>query len=433
MELCQRSSGQPATEMTATEQFLSETLSRIFEASNIALVGFGIIHDLSKLAFSYPHMPCFARFESVIDFQLVARIYLGVESKKCQHWSLQAVVATMLKKRLDKTEQCSDWAARPLRLSQTCYAAIDAATPRYLLEEAFRKKEFGFEFFRRNPNLRQSVRMAFLGTPKMEHDNSIRFRVDMGTEKTMFGIRLAKQIWPTGKEAPPPPSLLPAVSLNQNEERKSNKSKRDRLLRARSIPLRNLAGSLETLPPPGVCMGYTKDSCAEAVLGDDAANSIAEDFTIRFNRRGGIVEMSNCWLLFINFSGHTKEWKYCNQFTEQGRHINFSVDVQRGFKDNELPFLFDIGCLNDLLEYVPKARQERDILLFARSSTNCKFIFCGKCNCVGWTGLKGVYDVLLELLQYEELMASIESPFRRMVEEEARKETENTLSWEIVG
>jgi hypothetical protein len=154
--------------MTDTEQFLSTTLSRIFEASSVALVGFGIIHDLSKLAFSYPHMPCFARYESVMTFQRVARIYLGDDSKKCQLWSLQAVVATMLKKRLDKTEQCSDWAARPLRRSQICYAAIDAAAPRYLLEEAFRKNDFGFEFFRRNAKLRQSIRMTFLETPNLE-------------------------------------------------------------------------------------------------------------------------------------------------------------------------------------------------------------------------------------------------------------------------
>jgi hypothetical protein len=53
-------------------------------------------------------------------------------------------------------------------------------------------------------------------------------------------------------------------------------------VRTRSIPLRSLAGSFETLPPPGACMGYTKDSSAEAVLGDEVANSIAEDFTIRF-------------------------------------------------------------------------------------------------------------------------------------------------------
>ena len=41
--------------------------------------------------------------------------------------SLQACVARHLRERLDKTEQCSDWAARPLSDSQVAYAALDAA------------------------------------------------------------------------------------------------------------------------------------------------------------------------------------------------------------------------------------------------------------------------------------------------------------------
>ena len=101
-----------------------------------------------------------------------------------------------------------------------------------------------------------------------------------------------------------------------------------------------------------------------------------------------------------------------------------SVDL----KTPSYPFLFDTECLNDLLEYVLRAaRKERDILLFARSRTNSTFKFCDKCSCIGWTGRKGVHDVLLELLQYEEHVTSIESLFRRMVEEEVRKETENAL------
>ena len=164
--------------------------------------------------------------------------------------------------------------------------------------------------------------------PQAKHKDGISFyRVDMGTEKTMFGIRLARQIWPTVKEAaPPPPLLLPAVRLNQHKERMSNKKKRDRcvVFRARSIQLRKYVCSLETLPPPAVCMGYTKDSCTEAALGHEVANSIAEDFTIRFNRQGGIVEMCNCYLHFIKLSGHIKAWKCFFQFTEQGRRINVS-------------------------------------------------------------------------------------------------------------
>eukprot|EP00928_Gymnodinium_smaydae_P038213 TRINITY_DN2639_c0_g2_i1.p1 TRINITY_DN2639_c0_g2~~TRINITY_DN2639_c0_g2_i1.p1 ORF type:complete len:795 (-),score=76.53 TRINITY_DN2639_c0_g2_i1:132-2516(-) len=39
---------------------------------------------------------------------------------------LKGLVANILKRRLDKTEQCSDWSARPLTESQLDYAALDA-------------------------------------------------------------------------------------------------------------------------------------------------------------------------------------------------------------------------------------------------------------------------------------------------------------------
>ena len=40
--------------------------------------------------------------------------------------SLQAACAHWLLQRLDKQEQCSDWAARPLSEEQAAYAATDA-------------------------------------------------------------------------------------------------------------------------------------------------------------------------------------------------------------------------------------------------------------------------------------------------------------------
>ena len=39
---------------------------------------------------------------------------------------LVRILARTLAERLDKTEQCSEWAARPLRRAQLLYAALDA-------------------------------------------------------------------------------------------------------------------------------------------------------------------------------------------------------------------------------------------------------------------------------------------------------------------
>lgn len=178
------------------------------------------------------------------------------------------------------------------------------------------------------------------------------------------------------------------------------------------MPLKQLSGDLDDLPPAGELVGYTKDDCVEAVLGATAVNSLADNFSFRFNRRGGIVEMSNAWLLFISFSGYTREWKYKNEFSNGGRCINFSVDTQRGFKENDLPFLWECGCLDESLEYVPEVKPSRQILLFARRDTDSKFLYCGRCVCREWTSpAMGEYDVQLELVDFDDLCQSPEYPY----------------------
>eukprot|EP01046_Picozoa_sp_COSAG06_P001836 COSAG06_NODE_61_length_27084_cov_48.281490_28_plen_101_part_00 len=51
----------------------------------------------------------------------------GGDKRRWNTPGLGLVCATFLKKRLDKTEQCSDWDQRPLSESQVAYAAADAA------------------------------------------------------------------------------------------------------------------------------------------------------------------------------------------------------------------------------------------------------------------------------------------------------------------
>lgn len=426
MTLCQQRTGDALLQMSATEQYISDTLAKLFEAPGIALVGFGVVQDLNRLAFSYPHMPCFRRFDSVIDFQTVARSISGATTKY-QSSSLQLVVAMMLKKRLDKTLQCSDWEARPLQESQICYGALDAAVPRHLLQEAFLRDELDLDFFQRHAHVRQSVRMTNLDDA---HDSTMRYRVEMGNEGTMLGVRLAKQVWPTSKLAPPLPYLVPNMETIPLNNRRSVRKQRDDRMRAKTIPLRSLCANLNALPPVSTYIGYTKDSCAEAVMGDALVESMASDLVLRFNRRGGIAEMSNCWLLFVNLSGHpnTKEWKYQNQFSNEGRQMNFSVATVNGFKDNDLSFLYNAGCFDDSMEYVPKLKQERDILLFARPRSNSKYISCGKCKIVAWSRDEKGYEISLEFIQYDELVAVAESPFCQMVADEARKGAESALA-----
>eukprot|EP00966_Prymnesium_polylepis_P170292 3936418-Prymnesium_polylepis.1 len=57
---------------------------------------------------------------SLVDLQVLAT------AKAEDTPSLQRVCARTLGVRLDKAEQCSDWARRPLEASQFEYAALDA-------------------------------------------------------------------------------------------------------------------------------------------------------------------------------------------------------------------------------------------------------------------------------------------------------------------
>ena len=290
-----------------------------------------------------------ALLSQVKDFQSVARSALCGQTKKDQVNSLQLVVAIMLKKRLDKTEQCSDWeATRPLRQSQTYYAALDAAVPRYLLLEA----RFLPMIFTPSSDHTHGCSHTRRGTRHVDTPSSWNLQRTDLSRNSPYKAGLAD--WQGNSF-----SILDADETNQpRRARKRDKKKigRESRLQTTSIPLRTLASILEALPPADIHTGKTRDSCAEAVLGDAIVkNCIAADFALRFNRRGGIVDMSNCWLLlFINFSGHTKEWKYRNQLSDHGHQINLPVNILHGFKENDLPFLFDVGCLDDSQECIPK-------------------------------------------------------------------------------
>ena len=50
-----------------------------------------------------------------------------LDGRRARLPSLRDCCATWLRRRLDKSEQCSDWDRRPLSASQLAYAALDAS------------------------------------------------------------------------------------------------------------------------------------------------------------------------------------------------------------------------------------------------------------------------------------------------------------------
>merc|ERR1712232_236433 len=92
---------------------LNNVLGRLFANNLVSIVGFGILQDLGKLMVSFPHLPCFSIYKSVIDLQAISTIALP-KCDRCNASSLQRMAGLLLQKKLEKTQQCSDWTRRPL-------------------------------------------------------------------------------------------------------------------------------------------------------------------------------------------------------------------------------------------------------------------------------------------------------------------------------
>ena len=403
--LCQKSSGKDFTGLSKIECVLSNALSKLFTSKDIPIIGFAIAQDLSKLAQSFPHMPCFRLFEVVVDYQTVA--IAGIrDSDQPMLISLQRAVALSLGKKLDKAEQCSNWEQRPLSSPQIEYAALDAAVVRHLFWNFVNnfldtKDEFNHYF----PNFRQTIRTTFLGEDNpSQGEGNCRALINRNTSQT---TKFVKQSWKSENKSPDLPSLLSFEEKEAKptsyfkclkEQNGENPSKVKGKPKKRSISLKNIPGDLNNLPPAGSLIGYTKDSCVDRTVGKAVVNSIAQDFGFRYNRWGGIIEMQNCFLLFVNCNGLSKDWKYSNQFFDGGRQVSFSANAE---KDQEIPFLHDLGAL-DSSGLV--SEDAKTILLFARPNSNSKYLCCGPCLCLGWKIKGNKYDLRLKPMDYATLV-----------------------------
>ena len=416
--LCQKPTGRHSTELNKIECVLSNALSKLFTSKDIPIIGFAIAQDLSKLTHSFPHMPCFRLFEVIVDYQTVVTTVVRDGAQPMMS-SLQRAVALSLGKKLNKAEQCSDWEQRPLSAAQIEYAALDAAVVRHLFWNFVNNfSDTRNEFNRFFPNFRQTIRTTFIREDIPDQsEGSCRALVN---QISLPKTKDVKQSWnkedksldlPSlrsfkGKEAKPTSCI---ESLNEQSDEKPSKVKVKS--KKKGISLKNIPGDLNNLPPVGSLIGYTKDSCVDRTVGKSVVNSIAQDFGFRYNRWGGIIEMQNCFLLFVNCNGLSKDWKYNNQFFDGGRQISFSANAE---KDQEIPFLHDLGALeaSGLV-----SEDAKTILLFARPNSNSKYLYCGRCLCLGWERKVNQYDLRLKPTDYASLVGDYDqvTPYLEMV------------------
>lgn len=456
-----------------TVEKLNGVLMKLFRDPKLSLVGYCIGQDLGKLAASFPHMECFAEFFSVIDLQSVASVYNN-SSKKPRGQrtpvmsSLQLMTAALLTKRLDKTQQVSDWSYRPLSQQQIDYAMLDAAILPLLLHTFLRDVannhdsndistdyECNDDFFRNHNSLRSNIRYT-------ECEEGMDYEVSFGKIKTRRGKAWARQSWPTSSSTtntkfnapnvPDLPKIIPARQLTSscnndstilsmmrvtNKERAHLKKIGNRINgeKPKARQLNTILANIDTLPLPGTELGYTKESCVFRAIGDIYLESIEPDTHIGFNRRAGVVNTSNAWILFCNFASSnnvgnaisTGDSSIANStetatFTENGRLLSFRVKANtNSSKSKKKKNLSSENCLyehvaklftstntslkiNDIHD---KIEDTKKVLLFARESKRTKYMYLGVCTCSDLTTVAfNSATIILNLLNYDDLLAN---------------------------
>lgn len=316
----------------------------------------------------------------------------------------------------------SDWSRRPLSEEQITYAMLDAAIIPLLLkavvEQSAVLERYNNELFKAHKNLRSTIRY----TPIKPCEEGFAYEITYGSIKSTLGKNFARQTWPTSQQLIPPlPNLVPyhhPSSYDGSSSSKTKISKKERAQnkkigggvigrkRPKAIPLKTLPGSLEKLPMPGITLGYTKESCAFRVVGHEMFKTIPDGTYIGFNRRAGVIETTNAYILFCNFGGGN----VFSEFSNKGRLLSFRV--KQGTESGRSS---ETSLYNDERD----GKMKKDILLFARESTRTKYTYCGSCNCTDAIALDSASkSLVLELNNYDELIdhkSRISSTFENLV------------------
>jgi len=392
-----------------TELELNRILSKLFQESNIPIIGFGVLADLGKMAASFPHMPCFSLYNGVIDLQIVSSIVLPKPDAQFAS-SLQKTVALVLQRRLLKKQQCFDWTTRPLSSEQIEYATLDAAVLPYLLKQIMGDnvlERYNGQLFNEYPHLISNIRFTFLqDTSEPTGSERVLWEIPMGKVTSLFSKQLARQCWPASSPSIsdfPTKRVLPAEPLKPTltKKERAHLRKVGTGKRPKPVQLKDLTGKLDDLPKVGTVMGYTKDTCVHRVLGHEFIKARPERTHIGFNRRSGVSELTNCYVLFCNFGG---VYRSSSGFLKEGREFRFNLKSNdKAAKSSE----------KSLYDFFSSWRQEvfdKKILLFARGSTKHKYLYCGECK------YKGVFptedesmDLHLNLINYSEVVSKDDS------------------------
>jgi hypothetical protein len=389
------------SKMTETELVLSSSLSKLFSDRKIYIVGFDIMNDLERLFASFPYIPCFTHYESVIDLRNI--ISKSIPSFSCGTitLSLKNVVQELLHKNLDKMLQCSDWSEvrfslisykfshetflmismkkRPLSEGQIEYAALDAIVLLLLLEWIVKQP------------LESRLRW-------MSHQASVHFDIDQRAEsnthqKQMYGKKgramkilghsVIRYIWFSHEN-------LERHSHNTGHQDistdlySSSKRRPYRSMKCNDEMISSaiLACNFKTLPAIGENVGFTKDDCIKRYLSESMHD---HRYSISFNRRSDIIQLANAWALFVTYRlDSTRNQSTPNNLSHGEHHVHLFVDLKNS---EQCRILRDI---ND------ESENSKILLLSARFMKGGYF-YCGQCKCVSRTIIDHQMKLTLEL------------------------------------
>jgi prolyl-tRNA editing enzyme YbaK/EbsC (Cys-tRNA(Pro) deacylase) len=433
----------PSETMTELEEAASDTLLDLFSSRRLLKVGFQVSADLRRLASSYPHIPAFRVFHSVVEVSTFAKKAMQMSKTrnvKYHTTSLSRVTEFLVGKTIDKGQQVSDWGIRPMSEEQIEYAALDAAVSPLLLEKSLQMANAGVVF--ENSSKSSTVQLG-----RWEDDSTFtrsvlswRFLLlDTNDPRAITKLKAKRvvgepyvvtQRWATGDKPP----MLPTVPSGDGDGPYTDVSG---VFRIPSNLVRITAGKdtsslVDHLV--GHRVGRSKEKCVESLLTGEAA--LPRDAKIEFHQRSGYVEFEDGAALFVNMPDKSYKRGYPNEWLEGGKIMTWylkesdwnggtSVLAQKltGMAQKDLAGKASAVISNESADEMSTLGRAPSVaILFVRMAKG-EFLCCGRCHAfaprsheaeletlggVEKVGDWGLVQLQLELFDWEKLQPSEE-------------------------
>ena len=360
----------PSQSMDKLEKEVSFALGALFESKRLIKVGFQVVHDLRQLAASYPHIPSLQFYNAVLESSTLGKKTMRMAklgNAREATSSLTRLVRRFLGKSLNKQEQCSDWAARPLTEAQREYAALDAAVTPLIVDKLL--QELDAQLFGEKPRLGRflndvsfknsitSWRFVFVDTTDPNAQRKLK------AKRVVADELVVSQSWTTGEVPPKLPALPAHGSDGPYVDTSGILQVPSPTVSIRTDKIDRIVDSMLGQP-----VGKSKDKCVSAFLQGSAA--LPADAQLNYNQRSGFVEFRDGVALFVNMPHQARGQprSYPNEWLDDGRILTWFLR-ENDWKRGE----------SDLARKLTDSSQNL-VTLFVRMGSTGTFLCCGRCR-----------------------------------------------------